>query len=204
MPPDLNFRLRHASVVFLLPHPVDSQSVNAASLVRNGIVPDDWQVANEVNLAGVLAQTVFRNGVNVRAEGNRCIFQQNVNGAFREEYDAHQAAANYADASRVISYQAVGLNWMLEPDVEQAGRWLIGKFTGNSAFAPGFQPVSVKVARRQGAAICNLTFNLEQDSVVLDCNYHVELGGSRAIDVIKMWQHYQTNLQEDILPTITR
>lgn len=204
MPAGLSFKLRHASIVLVLPQPVDSQSVSAGSLARNRIVPEDWQVANEVNLAGVLAQTLYRNGVNVRAEGNRCIFQQTVNGEFRAEYDSHLTALNYAEASRVIAYQAIGINWMIELDLEQAGQWLTSKFAGNSAFVPSFQPVSIKVARQQGAAICNLTFNLEQDSVVLDCNYHVDLGGSRAVDVINMWQQYQKHLQEDILPTIVR
>lgn len=204
MPGDLNFKLRHVSVVFLLSQPVDPQSINTATLVQNQIVPGDWQVINEVNLAGVLAQTQYRNGANIRAEGNRCVFQQDVGGEFREQYDAHEVALNYAEASRVVTYRAVGFNWLIEPDVEYPERWLTGKFAEDSAFVPGFQPVSVKISRPQGAALCNLTFNLEQGGVQIDCNYHVDLAGKRAIDVIRMWPHYQKNLFEDILPNISR
>ena len=204
MPLGLNFKLRHASIVFLLVQPVDAQSVNAARLIRNQIIPDDWQLANEVSLVGAIAQTQYQNGVSIMAEGNRCIFQQNIDGVFSDEYAAHEAAIRYADASRVVSYRAIGLNWLVEPDVDRPDQWLRGKFAEQSAFVPGFQPVSVKVARRQGSAMCNLTFNLEQGVVGLECNYHVELGESRAIDVIRMWQHYQKNLREDILPAISR
>ena len=104
----------------------------------------------------------------------------------------------------MVAYQAVGINWSLYFNTNRPGEWLANKFMARSALPSGFQPASIIITRphTRGAAACNLTFNLEPNAVVLDCNYHVELGESSAVDKIKMWQHYQANLREDVLPAI--
>lgn len=198
------WKVQHASIVLVSTAPIDPQSISADVLSRNQIVPEDWHATNEMNTP-VLGMTQYRNGAVLRAEGNRCIFQQTVNGGFQSEYDAHILAENYADASRVVPYRSIGINWLLEPDLDEPRRWLQRQLASGSGFAPGFQPISVKVAKRAGAATCNLTFNLQPGGAVhVDCNFHIDLGNRTAIEMMRMWPHFQENLTSDILPTIIR
>ena len=199
----IRWRVQHASIILVSSQPIDPGSIRAEVLKKNRIVSGDWQETQEMNTP-VLAITEFSNGALIRVEGNRSIFQQVVDGDFRDHYDAHLTAEAYAEASRVTPYRAIGINWMLEPDIVEPSEWLLSKLTKESALAPGFQPISIKVARPVGAATCNLTFNLQQGTVLLDCNYHIELGNSTVTEATKMWPHYQTGLTSDILPTISR
>ena len=203
MPDQITWRVQNASIVLVSPQPMDPQSVGAEVLKRNRIVPDEWEVTNGVNTP-VLTMTQFSNGAVIRVAGDRCIFQQNVNGNFRSQYDAHTVAETYAEASRVTPYRAVGINWILEPDIVEPSEWLRSKLTKELALAPGFQPTSIRVAKKAGAATCNLSFNLLRGAVLLECNYHIELGNRTAIDTLRMWSHYQSALTDDILPTISR
>lgn len=202
MPTNLDFKLVHTSIVLVLPQALSPDTITADALKRNRIIPDDWQTTTEMNLP-IIGIVEFDNGVSIRAEGNRCIFQQNVNGDFADDYPALGAAVKYTEASRVVPYSAVGINWTLRPNLSSApSRWLADKLCQDPPLASGFQPTSIVVARRQGAAVCNLNFNLDRDAVSMECNYHVDLGGKSAHEVVTMWPHYQMNLRRDILPTI--
>ena len=199
----IRWRVQHTSIVLISSQPIETESVRSEVLKRNRIVPEDWQETREMN-APMLAMIEFSNGASIRVEGTRSIFQQAVDGDFRDQYDAHLIAEAYAEASRVTPYRAIGINWMLEPDIVEPSKWLLSKLTKELALVPGFQPITIKVARPVGAATCNLTFNLQQGSVLLDRNYHIELGNRTVTDVTRMWPHYQTGLTSDILPTISR
>ena len=203
MTDQIRWRVHSASIVLVSSQPIEPQSIRADALTRNRIVPDEWQATGAMNTP-VLGLTQFGNGVTIRVEGNRCIFQQAVNGDFRDQYDAHTVAKVYAEASRVTPYRSMGINWMLEPDLIEPSEWLRSKLTKGSMLAPGFQPISIKFAKTTGPATCNLTFNLQRGAVLLDCNYHIELGNRTATDTIRMWPHYQRGLTSDILPTISR
>jgi hypothetical protein len=203
MPDQITWRVQHASIVLVSPQPIDPQSVGEEVLKKNRIVPADWQATNAVNTP-VLALTQFSNGAVIRVEGTRCIFQQTVNGDFRSQYDVHTVAEDYAEASRITPYRSVGINWMLEPDIAEPSAWLRSKLTKESPLAPGFQPALIRLAKQAGAATCNLSFNLQRGAVLLECNYHIELGSRTAIETMRMWSHYQSALTEDILPTISR
>ena len=203
MADQINWRVQNASIVLVSSQPIEAQSIRAEVLTRNRIVSEDWQATGGINTP-VLAMTQFNNGVVIRVEGNRCIFQQTVNGDFRDQYEAHKVAEAYAEASRVTPYRSIGINWLLEPNLADPSAWLRSKLTKESALAPGFQPTSIKVAKKVGAATCNLTFNLQQGAVLLDCNYHIELGNRTAIDTMRMWPHYQAGLTSDVLPEISR
>ena len=204
MPTPLDFQLVHASIVLVASQAVSPESVTAEALKRNKIIPEDWQITTEMNLP-VIGLVQFDNGASIRTEGNRCVFQQNVNGEFAEDYLALDAAVQYAEASRVVPYSAVGINWMMQPDLPlPPSQWLAGKLCQDPLLAPGFQPTSIRVAKRQGSAVCNLNFNFDRGIVSLECNYHIELGGKSAHEIVTMWPHYQMNLRRYILPTIAR
>ena len=142
-----DFRLRNASIVFVSAQPMGTQFMNAAGLARNGITPPEWVTVNEINLAGALTQVQYQNGVSIQAEGNRCVFQQHTDGNFSDQYEAHEAAIRYAEGSRMVAYQAVGINWSLYFNTNRPGEWLANKFMARSALPSGFQPASIIITR---------------------------------------------------------
>ena len=181
--------------------PLDPNSVTAEGLTRSKVVPADWQVTKRMNLP-VVAVTEYANGVVIRVEGNRCIFQQNINGDFRDYYDAFDAAQKYAEASRVITYEALGINWNLQVKMVAPNEWLLAKLSSNSGLAPGFQATSIRLTKRQARAICNLNFTGEREAIGLECNYHIALGNRMPEDDLKGWKGLQAILKNEILPKI--
>ena len=188
-------------MVLLSEQPFDAKSVAPDTLVRSSVVPSDWTVTNRMNLQ-VVASTLYGNGASIRIEGNRCVFQQDVNGDFLDEYPAFEVAKKYAAASRVISYSALGINWNLESKTSVPGEWFRSKLSPDSTLAPDFQPTSIKMARNLGRVVCNLNFNLESEAIVLDCNYHIVLGNGIPENEIDLWARYQEQLKQKVLPTI--
>lgn len=188
-------------MVLLSEHPFDAKSVAPDTLVRSSVVPSDWTVTNRINLQ-VVATTQYGNGASIRIEGNRCIFQQDVNGDFLDEYPAFEVAKKYAEASRVISYSALGINWNLESKTSVPGEWFRSKLSTDSTLVPDFQPTSIRMARNLGRVVCNLNFTLESEAIVLDCNYHIALGNGIPENEIDLWARYQEQLREKVLPTI--
>ena len=164
-------------------------------------MPSEWTVTNSRNFQ-VLAVTEYGNGASIRLEGNRCIFQQNVNGDFLEEYPAFDIAKKYADASRVISYSALGINWNLQSFTSTPGEWFRTRLSTDAMLAPDFQPTSIRMARNQGRAVCNLNFTLEPEAIALECNYHITLGNGIPENEIDLWARYQEHLKDKVLPTI--
>ena len=197
----LEWTLKNSSMVLVSERPLDARSVAPDTLARSSVVPSDWTVTNRMNLE-VIASTEYGNGASIRLEGNRCVFQQNVNDDFLDEYPAFVIAKKYAEASRLISYSALGINWNLESKMSAPGEWFRSKLSTDSMLAPDFQPTSIRMARNQGRAVCNLNFNLESEAIVLDCNYHIALGNSIPENEIDLWARYQDHLKEKVLPTI--
>ena len=197
----LNWVLRHSSIVLVSEQPLDAKSVAPDTLTRSSIVPSEWSVASNMNLQ-VIATTEYANGVVIRLEGNRCVFQQNVAGDFRDEYPAFEIARKYAEASRVISYNALGINWNLESQLNAPSEWFKSRLSAESPLAADFQPTSIRMAKQQGHAVCNLSFNLESEAVALECNYHIALRNGIPENEIDIWNRYQEHLREKVLPTI--
>ena len=197
----LEWTLRHASIVLVSERPLDARSVESDTLTRGSVVPQDWTVTNRMSLQ-VIASTEYDNGASIRLEGNKCVFQQNVDDDFWDEYPAFVIAKKYAEASRLTSYSALGINWNLESKMSAPGEWFTSKLSTDFMLAPGFQPTSIRMARSQGRAVCNLNFNLESEAIVLDCNYHIALGNGIPENEIDLWDRYQIHLKETVLPTI--
>ena len=86
--------VRHVSVVLASPSPVDPQTIRSDVLVRANVVPQDWQQANQISTP-VLAVTQFQNGFTVQTEGNRCVFQEPVNGQLKDPYEVHGVVRQY-------------------------------------------------------------------------------------------------------------
>ena len=195
----LDITVSLASLVLVSQSPIDRQSVTPAMLKDGQVIPEHWVLSNTIDTPSV-AGGEYENGVTVRSEGNRCVFQQRVDGPFRDVYEIHNIAKQYANAMRLVPYQAVGINWQLIIESDDPFRWLHQRMTNSEGIMSDFVPVSIRVAKPWHTGTCNLTFNVENRRIVLDCNYHVGLTSCSLHDAISSWGKCQKHLQEEILP----
>lgn len=192
----------HASVVLVSPAPIDPQSIRPEALSHAGIIPANWVAAGGISIP-VAAQTQYQNGFTLQIEGNRCIFQEPIGGALRDNYEVHARAKRYVDATKLVAYNAVGINWLLGIVAEEPARWIRENLMGNGGYFSDFHPTSLQVAKQLSPATCNLHFRSENERVMVDCNYHFQIERSSP-DVLSStldsWRKCQDHLVRDLLP----
>ena len=193
--------VRNTSVVLVAPSPIDTQSIKPEALASAKVAPSNWVVTNQLSTP-VLALTQYQNGFSVRVEGNRCVFQEAIGEPLRADYEIHPIARRYLEATKLVSYNAVGINWLLVVAVDQPAEWIGEQLSCGERF-PGFLPTSIQLAKPWGPAVCNLVFRVEQQTVVVDCNYHFPLGSSlQPMAALDHWRQCQKALIDDVLPTL--
>ena len=197
-----NWRVRHASVVLVAESHIDPTSIAPSELRSAGVIPPDWTVTNEV-IIPVFAEIAYANGVRMRTEGNRCIFQQESNIEFPDKYEIHDMATKYvAGTELAIRYQAVGINWQLDvqPDIQSSP--LLQTLLNESNDLAGFQPQSIQMVKPLDGKTCNLTFTANQGEVSVAVNYHYQLSERRARQIIATWPECQKHLRQEIIAAI--
>ncbi len=194
----------HASVVLVSQALIDPQSVRPEALSSAGIVPPDWVATGGISIP-VVAQTQFQNGFSIQAEGNRCIFQEPIGGNLRESYEVHGVAKRYVDATKLVAYTAVGINWLLQVAVESPGFWIREKLMGDASNFSDFQPTSLQVAKQIGNFVCNLNFRSDNSRIIVDCNYHAQLARTSPdvmASTLDSWKRCQEHLVRDLSPQL--
>ena len=194
--------VRHASVVLVSPSPIDPQSIRPETLNRAQITPSSWVLGNQQVNSPVFAITQYRNGVSIQIEGNRCIFQEVIGEPLPTEYEVHTLARRYFEATKLVPYNAVGLNWLLNIEINNPAEW-IRKHMGDGGNFPGFSPTSLQLKKIVGDAVCNLVLRVEQQNVAVDCNYHFQLSSSlQPLAALDHWRQCQTALTEVVFPAL--
>ena len=201
---ELTVAARHASVVLVSPSPVDSQAVRPERLVIAQVVPKEWVLASELSIPP-LAAAHYQNGISIRIEGNRVVFQEMIGPMIRESYEVHQLARRYLEATKLTPYTAVGVNWLLELVADNPTDWL-RKFLGDRNEFSGFAPIGLQVAKQVGLSMCNLNLrveNTEPPVLLLDCNYHFHLSeGLNPLATLDHWRNCQERLTSEVMPLI--
>ena len=195
--------LRQVSIVLLLPQQqqTDPQTVNPESLARHGIVSESWEPTNVVALP-VFALTEYPNGLSIRAEPNRLVFQEQITDSFQRKYHSHTAARKYAEASRMMPYQAVGMNWvMVPPDYTTFMDNLAAKLNPALNAPPDYLPAAVHLFRQVNGNAWNIIFNKDNQHGV-ELNYHAQLRDETPMDVIDRLDELQQTVQTELLPII--
>ena len=193
--------VQHASVVLVSPSPIDPQSIRSEALTSAQIVPPGWALGNQVN-SPVFALTQYKNGVSIQTQGNHCVFQEAIAGPLRPEYEIHGLARRYVEATKLVPYNALGINWLLHIAVDNPTEWLRDQMGGGGNF-PGFSPTSLQMAKPMAGAVCNLVFRGQQETVVVDCNYHFQLSSSlQPLAALDHWHQCQNALTEGVFPAL--
>ena len=169
--------VRSASVVLVSSGLVDPQSVSPEKLGRAGVVPYEWSVANTVTTE-LAARTEYDNRISISVDGNRCVFLEQVEGPFRHAYQVHDVAKRYADATRLVQYDAIGVNWTLDVIGVDPSEWLHDKVVGLGSVFGDFQTSQVRMVKWEGDYFFNITMVNDQSGILLDCNYHYQVADS--------------------------
>ena len=182
--------VRYASVVLVSQSPIDRHSIKPDALVSAGIVPPEWIATEWPSFGGIypppVARTSYQNGFSIQAEGNRCVFQELIGGAFQESYQVHSIVQRYAQATKLVPYSALGINWLLDIFVEDPHLWIREKLLGNGGQFPDFWATSLQITKTIDTALCYLNFTIDNQRIVADCNYHFPLvGGSPRCSLVK-------------------
>ena len=193
--------VRHSSVVVVSGSVIDPQSINSETLKSAHIIPTDWLVGNQIN-SPVFALTQYKNGVSIQTEGNRCIFQQVIGGSLPPDSAIHNIARKYLESTKLVSYSAVGINWLLNITPDDPTEWIREQLGYGEKFS-GFSPTSLQITKPWGLAVCNLVFRVEKQTVVVDCNYHFQLSSSlQPMAALDKWQLCKAALEKEVLPAL--
>ena len=198
--------VRHASVVLVSQSPIDPQTIRPEALSNAEVVPADWVPVSWTPTGGmyapVVAQTRYQNGFTVQTEGNRCVFQEYVGGMFQGDYQIHPLAKRYIEATKLLPYNAVGINWLLDVIVRDPYLWIRERLMSNGGKFSDFKVASVQVTKYIEFVFCYLNFKVENGMIVADCNFHFPLGSGSTdsmASTLDYWRWCQENLTGDVL-----
>ena len=196
MSEQMKFVAYQASVVLVSPSPIDPQSIKPETLKRAGIVT--WESIYGI-ATPIFAETRYQNGIHIRTEGNRCVFQEPLNEESPTGYKVHRLAERYSDATKLVSYNALGINWDSRIEAEDPGRWFSEKLVQNLRLTE-FSPRSVQMAKVIDSTVsCIVTFSTSDERLIANFNYHCQLTDAPGGDVashLRRWREWQSHMQE--------
>lgn len=85
--------------------------LTADFLKHSGIVPEDWELAQQPVTSSRASQVIFQNGVNIIAQPNQIVFSEPIATKDVQEVKAQQVASKYLQTLPNGDYQAVGINF---------------------------------------------------------------------------------------------
>ncbi len=172
-----NIEVRSVSVVLVASTLIDPESVRPEVLTRGDVVPNEWGVVNSATTE-LAALTEYDNDISISVDGTRCVLLEGVAGPFRAKYEVHSLARRYANATRLVQYSAIGINWSLDVLELNPDAWLRGKITGHDTEFADFQTAQVRLVKLAGDYNFNVTIVNENTGLLLDCNYHYPVVGN--------------------------
>ena len=135
-----DFKLANVSAI-LVAESQNPSIINRDFLKNARIVDNGWEVKDpETFSMPPFAQVVYRNGVTIRVDPNRCEIQQEVRGKFQPSYHVHECARKYAEVLEHIPYKAVGMNWLLQAAEQNPGDWLKSRYLRTGKWSDNITP----------------------------------------------------------------
>lgn len=195
-----------ASVVLVAERPIGADTLNPDILRESGITPADWEVIppDENRPRTFIA---YSNGVTISAQNTRCVFQQNFNNTqvTNSADSIYDVAKRYVDATRLVQYRFVGINWALQKAVPDPKEWMRIHLLNSEKPVDRYQNIEIKMTSQFASGLCNLTFTARAEDVALAFNYHFNATRIAPQDAIDQWseceKHRQLALTEHFGPS---
>lgn len=146
----------------------------------NGVVgPTGCRIVNSIqSLDGCRA--TYDNAIDISVNPQRL----GISKEYREQFalcsnnEVYALAAKFVEAYKLVSYQAIGLNWLIAMSNDDPLQWMTQKFLKVKS-----QPKDIfmmpQFVVRAGKSVLTLSFKQEisydgqrEPQIVVDCNYH--------------------------------
>ena len=189
-----------ASVVLVAERPINADTLNPDILRETAITPAHWEVIppDENRPRTFIA---YSNGITVSAQNTRCVFQQNFNSAHvADSADSiYDVAKRYVDATRLVQYRFVGINWALLKAVPDPKEWMRIHLLNPVRPVDRYRNIEIKMASHFASGICNLTFTSRAEEVALAFNYHFSATQIAPQDAIDQWSDCEQDRQSTLI-----
>lgn len=194
--------IRNASVVLVGESFIEPKSIGATLLKEKSVTQPEWITVSEISTP-VFAETMYANGIRIRTEGNRCIFEQEISEDLPVEFKIYGLAANYVEITELaVPYQAVGINWRLTNQPLHDGNQLLHSMLSADQDLSGFKPASISLVKNLDGRTCNLSLTANQDTVSVNVNYHHQVSEHNSRGIIERWQECQKHLKQEIISVV--
>ncbi len=84
--------------------------LNPDFLIRNEIIPKEWETSDNPVCTDPVAQVAFTSGVTITAEFNKIVFTEKTLGRAPEDISVPEIAQRYIRTLPHVAYKAIGIN----------------------------------------------------------------------------------------------
>lgn len=172
----------------------DPTLLNPSFLKFSGIVPSEWELAQQPVITNRASQIIFKNGVSVASQPGRLMFIESLNADSETAMEAPHTASRYIKSLPNLEYQAVGINfrgYLSFPEkASTAHEYLLETFfTSGSWQKLGKEPVKAEI---------NLTFTLENKRLLLNINEaELQLPEKEKVPVVLFTGNFEYDLSQE-------
>jgi hypothetical protein len=143
----------------------DPLMVGEAFLKQTGIIPSEWELAQQPYLSPQVTQLVFTNGMSIVAEPERVVFAQALADKELSTIEIGEIASKYAAILKKADYQGIGINFrsfIPQPNHESAQNYISEHVLAPASWQQiGEAPVRANI---------NLNFSLSGRQLTLSIN----------------------------------
>jgi hypothetical protein len=186
-----------ASVVLVAHRPINADTLSADILRESGITPQQWEaVPPDESRPGTFI--AYSNGVSISAQNNRCVFQQTFDDETVADngHKIYEVAKRYVDATKLVQYRFIGINWTLHHPVADPKEWMRAHLLNPEKSVERYRNIEIKMTAPFSSGLCNLTFTTARsEQVALAFNYHFNMSNITMQDAIDQWPQCDQNRQ---------
>jgi len=171
--------------------------LHPAFLTSQGIVPDDWQLADAPLSTPVFSLAKYKNGITFNVESNRFVVTEEKPAGNPEDSKIAELAISYAKKLPHVRYKATGVNFNGFCLYENPERFLIARFLQQGPWNAEPQPMKAFGSRFlydiEGAV---LRFGLDggqvnredksEPAILVNGNFHAELPSEKPLEALEV------------------
>lgn len=185
-----------STAVVVLAETHNPSILHPAFLVSQGIIPEDWDIADPPICTPMLSIAKFANGITFTVEGNRLVVTEERPGGNPTESQVADLAVAYSEKLPHVRYKAVGVNFNGFCLCDDPERFLIERFVKDGPWNDETRPMKAMGARflyHVDAAALRLGIDggrvqqgtQQKSAVIVNANFHSELPEEQPLDSLR-------------------
>lgn len=158
--------------------------LNPDFLLRNNIVPNDWNPI-EVITTPPFSTIKYHNNITFLLNPERLDIRKDCEG-FQDDYGIHDIAKEYINVLPHVNYTAIGLNWHISKENNEPDKFLIERFLNINIFNNfnlSFVPSLLRFAFNLDSILCNIELSPGKaksigkdfyNAIIINVNFHYQ------------------------------